>query len=134
MAKKINENDKIEAENLINEIKEILSPCVNCGMCKANCGVFRVLREESISPRGKAILLNESILDKIVFQCNLCKACEEKCPLNLKICEAIRKARQVLVLSGKELKENKEMIENIRKTGNPFGKGEIKDKEKFYCC
>jgi heterodisulfide reductase subunit C len=79
-------------------------------------------------------MLNDKIIDKIVFQCNLCKACEEKCPLNLKICDAIRKAREVLVLEGNELKENEPMIENIRKTGNPFGGGDVKDPDKLYCC
>jgi Fe-S oxidoreductase len=130
MKKQIN----IEANNLLNEINEILSPCVKCGMCKSLCPVFKVLQEESVSPRGKAILLSDSVLDRIIFQCNLCKACEEKCPLNLKICEAIRKAREAMVLEGKELGENKEMIENIRRTGNPFGKNIDKTKEKLYCC
>lgn len=130
---KITEQDKIEAENLENEIKEILKPCINCGMCKANCSVFKILREEAKGPRGKAILLNNDIFDRIVFECNLCKACEEKCPLNIKLCSAFEKAREVLVLRGKELKENKEMISNIRKTGNPFGRIEGKI-DKFYCC
>lgn len=138
MAKKISEQDKIEAENLINEIQEILEPCVRCGMCKSLCGVFKVLREEAYSPRGHAILLNDKILDKIVFECNLCKACEEKCPVGLKICEAVKKAREALVLKGKELKQNKDMIENIRKTGNPFGNAsDIENqgkKDKLYCC
>ncbi|MFA4960378.1 MAG: 4Fe-4S dicluster domain-containing protein [Candidatus Pacearchaeota archaeon] len=124
----------IETNNLIEEVREVLSPCIKCGMCKSLCPVFKSLREESVSPRGKAILLSEKTLDKIVFQCNLCKACEEKCPLNLKICEAIRKAREAMVLSKKELKENKEMIENIRNTGNPFGKNTIKEDGKLYCC
>jgi fumarate reductase (CoM/CoB) subunit B len=128
------EQDKIQADNLLEEIQEILGPCVRCGMCKSLCPVFKILREEAVSPRGKAIILSEKILDKIVFECNLCKACEEKCPLNVKICDAIRKAREAMVLKGKELKQNKEMIENVRKTGNPFGKDPGKDPEKLYCC
>jgi len=136
MAKQKNsEQEKIEAENLINEIQEILEPCVKCGMCKSLCPVFKILREEAFSPRGHAILLNDKIIEKIVFECNLCKACEERCPLNLKICDAIKKAREVLVLKGKELSQNKEMIENIRKTGNPFGSAKDLDKkDKLYCC
>ncbi len=130
----MSKQNNIEAKNALEEIKETLAGCINCGMCKSLCGVFRVLREESVSPRGKAIMLNDKIIDKIVFQCNLCKACEEKCPLNLKICDAIRKAREVLVLEGNELKENEPMIENIRKTGNPFGGGDVKDPDKLYCC
>ena len=125
--------EKIQAENLIEEITEILEPCIKCGLCKSLCPVFKVMREEAYSPRGKNIILSEKILDKIVFECNLCKACEVKCPLNIKICEAIKKAREALVLKGKELKQNKEMISHIRKTGNPFGK-DTSDPDKLYCC
>ena len=132
---KSSDQDKIEAQNLIEEISEILEPCVKCGMCKSLCPVFKIIREEAVSPRGHAILLSDKIIEKIVFECNLCKACEQKCPLNLKICDAILKAREVLVLKGKELKQNKDMIENIRKTGNPFGNAEDLDKkDKLYCC
>ena len=129
----MDKQQSIEFKNALEEIREIVSPCVKCGMCKANCGVFKVLREESVSPRGKAIILSDKIMDKIVFECNLCKACEEKCPLNLKITDAVRRAREAMVLSGKELKENKEMAENARKTGNPFGEN-FENKDKLYCC
>ena len=78
--------------------------------------------------------MSEKLLDELLFKCNLCKACEEKCPLNLKICEKIVKAREAMVLKGRELIQNKEMIENIRKYSNPIG--EIKEGEqgKLYCC
>jgi Fe-S oxidoreductase len=126
--------DRVEANNLIEEIGEILEPCVKCGMCKSLCPVFKVLREESASPRGKICLLSDEILDKIVFHCNLCKACETQCPLNVKVCDAIRKAREAMVLKGKGLSSNKEMIDNVRKSGNPFGKMTEDDKKKLYCC
>ncbi len=132
MSKPTKQN-KIEANNLLEEIQEILEPCIRCGLCKSLCPVFKTLREEAVSPRGKSIILSEKILDKILFQCNMCKACEEKCPLKIKVCDAILKGREASVLKGKELKENKEMIENIRKTGNPFGKNPEKT-DKLYCC
>jgi len=134
MAQDKKDSDKIEANNLIEEISEILAPCVKCGMCKSLCPVFKVLKEESVSPRGKSIILSDKVLDKVVFQCTLCKACEEKCPLNIKVCDAIRKAREAMVLKGKELPQNKDMIKNIRKSGNPFGDYSKIDKDKLYCC
>ena len=125
--------NNIEAENAIEEIKEIVEKCVKCGMCKSFCPVFKEIREEQISPRGKAILLEKNIYNKIMFDCTFCKACEKTCPLGLKLCTAFRKARTVLNAGKKETKSNKEMIENIRKYNNPFGKAKGK-KMKLYCC
>ncbi len=128
------EQARIEVNNLIEEAAEILEPCIKCGMCKSRCGVFKVLKEEAVSPRGHAISLSNKILDKLVFECNLCKACEAKCPVNVKVCDAIKNAREAMNLKNKELATNNEMIENIRKTGSPFGKEGVKDKDKLYCC
>ncbi len=128
----VSEQEKIEAGNLMEEVKEEFEKCINCGLCKTNCPVFKILREESVSPRGKSILLKDEVIDKVIFKCNLCKSCEENCPLGIKICEGILKAREAAVLRGNGLKENKEMIENIKKKGNPFG--DKKDSEKLYCC
>lgn len=123
----------VEAENLIEESSLIFSECIRCGMCKSLCPIFKHLREEVLSPRGHSILLSEKIVDDLVFKCNLCRACENTCPIEIKICEGILKAREALVLKGSGLKENEEMIENIRKTGSPFGK-KSDNKEKLYCC
>ena len=133
-SEKVSEAERVMAGNLQEEAAEILSGCIKCGMCKSLCPVFKMLREEQFSPRGKVILLSDKVLDDVVFQCNLCKACEEQCPLGLKVCDAILKAREAMVLKGKELKENKEMIGNVRKTGNPFGDKVEKFDGKFYCC
>ena len=132
-SKKPSKSDIIEADNLVEEVTEILSPCIKCGMCKSICPVFKVLRDEVVSPRGKAIVLSDKVLDKIIFQCTLCRGCEEKCPLEIKVCDAIGKAREAMVLKGKGLKSNEEMIKNVRKSGNPFGKGDV-DPDKLYCC
>lgn len=126
-------NKSVENENAREEIKDIIEKCVECGLCKGNCPVFRVIREEVISPRGKAILLQDEVYDKSIYNCSLCKACEINCPLGIKLCDAFKKARLVLAEEGKETEENKEMIENIKKDGNPFGKEPGKNK-KLYCC
>jgi len=126
-------SDIIEANNLLEEVSEILEPCIRCGMCKSICPVFKVLREEPIAPRGKVHLLSDKTLDKIMFQCTLCKGCEQRCPLGIKVCDAIKKAREAMVLRGRGLKSNEEMIDNVRKTGNPFGEGDI-NPDKLYCC
>ncbi len=137
-AKKVVKNkptqqDKLEANNLLEEVSDILSPCIKCGMCKSLCPVFKVLCEEEVSPRGHAIVLSEKFLTEALYKCNLCRACEKKCPLELKLCDAFLKARQAAVLLGKGIKQNDEMMKNIRKTGNPFGEKASAD-GKLYCC
>lgn len=130
----MSEKDKIEVGNLMEEASVVFDECIRCGMCKAICPVFRVMKEEEFSARGKGDLLHDKIMDKIVFQCTLCGACEKSCPLGIKVCDAVRKAREAMVLKGKGLSENEEMMKNVRKMGNPFGKMSEKDKEKLYCC
>ncbi|MBT7705942.1 (Fe-S)-binding protein [archaeon] len=130
---KATKQELIQANNLIEEVSEILEPCIKCGMCKSNCAVFKAIREETVSPRGHAILLSNKKLESSIYDCNLCKACEVTCPLDLKICDAIKKAREALALKKKNTKQNEEMIQNIRETGNPFGNKPPKGDE-LYCC
>ena len=112
----------VEADNAKEDIKEIVEKCFKCGLCKPLCPVFKIMREEQYSPRGKAIILDNNAYEKIVYQCTLCKACEEQCPLKLKLCDAFIKARKVLVGNKKEISENRKMIENLMKTQNIFTK------------
>lgn len=125
--------NKIEATNLMEEASNIFDSCIQCGMCKAKCGVFRVLREEHYSPRGKGDLLRAKVMDRVLFECNLCRACEKSCPLDVKVCDAVLKAREAMVLLGKGLPGNEEMMKNVRKNGNPFGEGNG-EKGKLICC
>lgn len=112
----------VESENAKEEIREIVDQCFKCGLCREICPVLRVMREEQYSPRGKAIILENGYFEKIVYDCTLCKACELKCPLNLKLCHAFTRAREILVNSKKEISANKEMIKNLEKSGNIYGK------------
>ena len=52
----------IETDNATEEIKEIVEKCIKCGRCKNLCPVFKVMREEQYSPRGKAIILENNYL------------------------------------------------------------------------
>ena len=117
----------IESDNAKEEIREIVEKCINCGMCKSRDSIFRAMREEQYSPRGKAIMLKNNQYDRILFDDNLSKQCEVSCPLKIKMHEAIIKARKVLVEEKKEPEEVKKVIRNLRNTGNIFGeKGEEK--------
>ncbi len=117
----------VEIDNAKEEIREIVERCFKCGLCRELCTVLRVMRTEEYSPRGKAIILENKEYEKIVYDCSLCRACEIKCPLHLKLCTAFVKCREILVNQKKELTENKEMIKNLEKTGNIYGIEEKKD-------
>mgnify|MGYP001569825337 CR=1 FL=1 len=116
----------IEIDNAKDEIKEIIESCIKCGLCKSLCPVFRVIKEEHYSPRGRVIMLENNFIEKIVYDCNLCKACEVQCPKNIKLCTAFVNARKILVSQGKEFSKNRDMIKNLNKTGNVFGVKEEK--------
>jgi Fe-S oxidoreductase len=111
----------IESNNAREEIKEIVEKCINCGMCKSRDSIFKVMREEQYSPRGKAIMLKNNQYDNLVFDDNLSKQCESSCPLKIRMHEAIIKARKVLVEEKKEPEEVRKAIKNLQKTGNIFG-------------
>jgi len=112
--------EKIEINNAREEILEIAEKCNKCGLCKEICPVMRALREEALGPRGHMILFSNKIFEKQVFDCSLCKACEEKCPLDIKVCEAIKKARVVLNLRNKDHPANKEILKKIKNKENPY--------------
>ena len=96
--------------------------CHKCGMCKANCPIYKILLSETKSPRGKIILADKNILDKTFYNCSLCGACDEDCPLGISITDEIIKMREKLVEEGITTEPNTQMIKNIREFGNPYGK------------
>jgi len=116
----------VEAENAREEIKEIVGKCIHCGLCKPSDSISRVTREESTSPRGKVLILREDFIGRFVYDDNLSRACEMQCPVGIKMHEAIMLARKVLVLEGKEIPENTQMIKNLQETGNIYGVKEDK--------
>jgi len=105
--------DRVRISNLLEEIRELLDGCVNCGLCKTACPIFKIARDEELSPRGRVFLLSHGCIDKDAFKCLLCRACEKNCPKKLKICEAIIKAREILCLKRKEPKSNKKLLKEL---------------------
>ncbi|PIN77361.1 hypothetical protein COV15_02230 [Candidatus Woesearchaeota archaeon CG10_big_fil_rev_8_21_14_0_10_34_12] len=129
----MSDEEKIVTNNVSEEIEELIEKCIKCGMCKSICPVYHEIFEETISPRGKVLLLKNKVYDSLFYNCALCKACEQKCPAKIKLCEAFKKARQVLIDNKKETEVNKKMIKNIREVGNPLGKEPEKAKDLFCC-
>ncbi len=106
---------RTEEHNLKEEIKEEVRTAINNGIDNEGCAVFRVMRKDHYSPKGKAVVLDQGHYEKILYKCNMCKACGDN------LCNTFQKARQVLVLKGKEMNANKKMIDNVKRTGNIYG-------------
>jgi len=115
----------VESENAKEEIKEIISPCIKCGLCKANCPGFDVFKQEHYCPRGLAVLFANEGFGRNAYDFCLDNACVHICPVVINIDEAVIKARKILVETKKEITEISEAISNLNKTGNIFG---IKEK------
>lgn len=112
-----------------------VNKCTECGLCRNACPVFIILKSETLSPRGKVMLLKEDVMDEIFFACTLCKNCAVACPLGLKLGDDFIKQRAKLEKENKTTKANKLMIENIRKYGNPLGEiEEGKIPKDLFCC
>ena len=88
--------------------------CTDCGLCKNSCPASKALKRETISPRGKAMLIKEDVKDEVFYACTLCKACEANCPLNLDL--GLKEWRVELVKNGVETEAGKTMIENVSLT------------------
>ena len=98
--------------------KELKTKCTLCGFCKHSCPAYNVLFDESVSPRGKAVLLKSNVLSKHLHVCTLCKACEVYCTISdIDLVDKVRKARENMIKSGNETEAGKRLIENIRKHG-----------------
>lgn len=97
-----------------------LEKCNLCGLCKADCPVFKAILKETVGPRGKAILIKKDILDKVFYICTLCGACTRSCPFKVDLKEDILKRRELLVEKGVETMNNREIVEEIKRKGHLF--------------
>ncbi|OGF47729.1 MAG: hypothetical protein A2231_03395 [Candidatus Firestonebacteria bacterium RIFOXYA2_FULL_40_8] len=89
----------------MKEIKDIPERCLRCGFCLNSCPVYKDLREEIVSPRGKlrqikALSMKERVSDKIILKvmknCLMCGACFKNCPSSLETPAVIQKLREDL--------------------------------------
>jgi heterodisulfide reductase subunit D len=89
-----------------NKYFEEFDRCAKCGMCLAQCPVYKVSLLEKASPRGKIQLakfykegrgtLSERYRD-IYGQCLLCGACATVCPSGMKAHEIVLRMREEIV-------------------------------------
>lgn len=84
--------------------------CIKCGLCRAVCPVFEVVRSESAVARGKVALIEAVVDGRLTLtdiftdriqRCLNCKTCVENCPSGVRVDDLILAARAELVESGK---------------------------------
>ena len=119
----------IKAERAKKLEKEMLT-CTFCGFCKSVCPYFEDNQWDPSVARGKVILAyglarqeipaDDSVVQRL-YQCTTCKDCERRCPSNIRVVDIVEAARADLVEAGCVLPAHKKVIENIRKTKNPYG-------------
>jgi Fe-S oxidoreductase len=119
----------MKAERTKKLEKEMLT-CTFCGFCKSVCPYFEDNQWDPSVARGKVILAygltrgeiepDESVVKRI-YQCTTCKDCERRCPSNIKVIEIVKAARGDLVEAGHILPAHSRIVENIRRTKNPYG-------------
>lgn len=91
--------------SMLKEIDDLLTGCMRCGMCQAQCPVFAQTGRETDVTRGKLALLSglaEKILNDPVAvneklqRCLLCGTCEANCPSGVKVTDIFLRARAIL--------------------------------------
>jgi iron-sulfur cluster protein len=128
---------------LLKEGFEEILFCLNCGACLNFCPVFHQLGrrygDKYLGSKGIIFTaLSEGLLQakkSNAYACTLCSACYENCPVKINLPELMKKIRNKLNGAALSTEENKKMISQIQKFGNPFGEiSENKPPEKLYCC
>ena len=94
-----------QLSRMLQELDDLLTRCMRCGMCQAQCPVFARSGKETDVTRGKLALLSglsqEMLKDPKQVQdnlnrCLLCGTCEANCPSGVKVTDIFLRARAIL--------------------------------------
>ncbi|NVM28094.1 MAG: (Fe-S)-binding protein [Candidatus Helarchaeota archaeon] len=106
--------------------------CAKCGYCRDECTIWKVIGFETVSPRGKILLLKhfleqkKEIPSELInnwYLCCTCGKCADICPLEIDFPELIRTYRIEFAKNMKNIPEPfLKVTENILSTGNPLGR------------
>ena len=113
--------------------KLALDACTNCGRCQEVCPAYasgrdlsprlvvRDLAEQNrTDPKGDAFNLG-TIRENELWACTMCNACVYTCPVFIDQVDYITEFRRTLVAESKLDGKKKIFLENVGRSGNPFG-------------
>jgi Fe-S oxidoreductase/nitrate reductase gamma subunit len=113
--------------------KLALDACTNCGRCQEVCPAHEAGRDlsprlvvrdlskqNSSNPGGDAFALG-TIRETELWACTMCNACVSVCPVFIDQVDYITEFRRTLVSESKLDGKKKIFLENVGRSGNPFG-------------
>ena len=122
-------------------IEKVLQNCGKCGLCLNVCPVYKILKEEQVSPRAKLQLIkayDNSILDaspllkEIVSKCLMCGSCAANCPSGINHYSKFMEMRKKMAKTQGEAPAIKSMIYMLaREYRLKFGAGLAKAGQRF---
>lgn len=111
--------------------------CGMCGYCLDTCSVYTFTYRESLSPRGKLLLLRnftegiltdtEAITERL-YTCTLCGNCEDACPSKTDIPSLIKEWRNTHPHHSTVLES---CVKSVLEKGNPYNQVQS-EREKWY--
>ncbi|KJR42163.1 Fe-S oxidoreductase [Candidatus Magnetoovum chiemensis] len=93
------------------ELSKLLSLCVKCGGCKAQCPSYFVHEQETQTARGRLRVMNALLNGQltpnkksidIIYSCLMCGKCSLQCPLGIDLQNIFYSSREYLRKSDKE--------------------------------
>jgi len=116
--------------------------CLNCGACLNFCPAFHNLGrgygDKYLGSKGIIFAaLSRGLLEakkSNAYACTLCSACFTNCPAKINLPELMKKIRQKFNGAALSTEENKKMIANLEKFGNPFGDLGGEPPKSLFCC
>jgi len=110
-----------------------LEACTNCGRCQEVCPahasgrdlsprlvVRDLASQNSTHPSGDAFALG-TVREPELWACTMCNACVSVCPVFIDQVDYITEFRRTLVAESKLDGKKKIFLENVARSGNPFG-------------
>ncbi|VBB43541.1 HdrD5 [uncultured Desulfatiglans sp.] len=124
-----------EMKPVVDRIRDIVSRCVKCRFCFTECPVYEVSDRWMVN--GSSGITQslyyalkfgrvDADLRDILMRCTTCGSCEvicERIMAGVKLVEAIRGGRQMLLDQGVPMiREQQKALEALQVVGNPYGK------------